>query len=98
MAELWNDGKPRSFAARVVHADDAGHRRCLTDIDRHEIGVGDGRPDKPTCSISGLDEVVDVLALAREQRRVFQAQDRVPRIEPDLPWSKVSLVRRRTVR
>ena len=60
--------------AGVVHGDDAGHRFGAAEVDRVDRAVGDRRADERDVQHARLDEVVDVLAVAGEQRRVLQSQ------------------------
>jgi len=62
-------------ATAVVHTDDSGHRRRATDVDRYHIAVRDRRTHVAHIQHAGLDDVIDVLALAGEQRRVLEAQN-----------------------
>ena len=54
----------------------ASTRASLTSTEP-QVGVGDRRAHERDVQHARLDEVVDVLALAREQRRVFEPTDRV---------------------
>ena len=60
--------------AGVVHRDDARHRFGIAEVDRVDRAVGDRRADERHVQHARLDEVVDVLAVAGEQRRVLQSQ------------------------
>ncbi len=60
--------------AGVVHRDDARHRFGVADVDRGDRAVGDRRADERHVQHARLDEVVDVLAVAGEQRRILQSQ------------------------
>jgi hypothetical protein len=59
-------------------ADDAGHRGRVTDVDGVDRAMGHRRSDEREVQHSRLDEVVDVLALPSEQRRILDPQHRVP--------------------
>jgi hypothetical protein len=57
------------------HADDAGRRAGLPDVDRLDAGVCEWRPDEREMQRSDQVEVVGVAGAAREEGRILHAHD-----------------------
>ena len=64
-------------ATSVVHGEHAGHRCRRAHVDRCHLGVGDRRPHERDVGHVRLDQVVDVLSAAGQQRRILEPLDRV---------------------
>ena len=67
--ELLQRREAEVVAAGVVDGHHARHRRRLADVDGDQVAVGDRRPDERDVQHARLDEVVDVLPLARQAAR-----------------------------
>ena len=64
--------------ARGVDADDAGRLACVRDVDALDARVSDGAAHERCIRGALASEVVDVVAVARDEPRIFATMDLGP--------------------